>query len=109
MAKTKKTAPVKVKVTNLDRLDTLVRLAKANKTNTVEYKKVFSHLQRVLAPVQKGEIIKQILELHKAGFSNKEIADKGYNKVTVSRQVKEFKTKTTYAISYANQEDVEEE
>lgn len=107
MAKTKKTAPVKI--TNLDRLDTLVKLAKAGKTNTVEYKKVFAHLQRVLAPVQKGEIIKQILDLHKQGKSNKEIADMGYNKVTVARQVKEFKTKTTFAITYATTEEETEE
>lgn len=36
-------------------------------------------------------IIEQILELHKAGKSNKEIIAAGFNKSTVARQVSEYK------------------
>jgi hypothetical protein len=38
-----------------------------------------------------GSIIDQILTHHKAGLSNKEIVEKGFNKSTVNRQVSEFK------------------
>lgn len=43
------------------------------------------------APAQEGSIIHQILELHKAGKSNKEIIELGFNKSTVGRQVGEYK------------------
>lgn len=45
------------------------------------------------APSKTGgkSIIEQILELHKAGKSNKEIIAAGFNKSTVARQVSEYK------------------
>jgi len=35
--------------------------------------------------------IAQIIELHKNGYSNAEIVDKGFNKTTVSIQVSKYK------------------
>lgn len=40
-----------------------------------------------------GNKIQQIIALHKAGKSNKEIIEAGYNKSTVARQVSEYKKK----------------
>lgn len=40
---------------------------------------------------KEGSIIHQILEHHKAGKSNKEICELGFNKSTVNRQVNEYK------------------
>lgn len=42
------------------------------------------------APKEPGKI-EQILALHKAGLSNKEIVEKGFNKTTVSIQVAKYK------------------
>jgi len=45
-------------------------------------------------PKKEGSIIEQILALHKAGKTNKEIIAAGFNKSTVGRQVSEYKKKT---------------
>lgn len=42
-------------------------------------------------PTNGGSIIQEILKLHQAGKSNKEIIAMGFNKSTVGRQVGEFK------------------
>lgn len=109
MATKKSNKAKKPTVTNLDRLDMVIMMAKNGKFRNAEYTKALTHLKKVLAPVIKGEIIKEILALHKAGRSNKEIVEAGYNKTTVSRQVKEYKTKTTYAIDIAIADEEGEE
>lgn len=55
--------------------------------------------------------IKEIIDLHKQGFSNKEIVEKGYNKHTVQGQVSLFKkgtkTQSTVVAKYIGTEEEE--
>lgn len=48
-------------------------------------------------PKKEGSVIAQILALHIAGKTNKEIIELGFNKSTVGRQVSEYKKKSTNA------------
>lgn len=82
--------------TNLDKLDYILKAKSVDST----YRACVKHLKKVLAPKIKGTVCQEILELHTQGYSNKEITDMGYNKVTVSRQVKEYRAKTTFAIDF---------
>lgn len=109
MAKKITTPAKKLKINNVDRLENVIRLAKEGKFKTKEFRTQFEHLKRVLSPTFKGTLIKEILDLHIGGYSNKEIVDMGYNKSTVNKQVKEYKTKTTFAISYQPGDESEDE
>lgn len=41
--------------------------------------------------IERGHTVKEIISLHKQGFTNQEIIDKGYNKNYVNQQVTFFK------------------
>lgn len=86
------------KVTNLERLDFILT---ATNTKDPLYTQYVEHLRRVLMPVVKGDTIKPIIALHRKGLSNQEIVQAGFNKSTVSRQVREYKTRRTLAIDIA--------
>lgn len=59
---------------------------------TVEQRVGITSTKQPTAP-REGSIIQQIIALHVAGKSNKEIIALGYNKSTVGRQVSEYKKK----------------
>lgn len=73
----------KTTVITVDKTKPAPKEKKAKATTTGEAK--------VPGEPKAGSIIDQILTLHKAGKSNKEIVEAGFNKSTVNRQVSEFK------------------
>lgn len=83
---TKDTKALVVKTTKAE-LDTL-RLAKEEADRAYfKYKKAYNEEHNIKA----GNLIADIIALHKKGVPNKEIVEMGYNKNTVSKEITLYK------------------
>lgn len=79
-----KTTVIKTTKKELDRLQ--AEKAAADKA-FFEYRTSYNKQHNV----KPGNVINEIIDLYRAGASNKEIVEAGYNKNTVNRQVNFFK------------------
>lgn len=92
--------PKPAKLNTLQKFEYVLDAAKKGKTNNKTYLDYLAVVRAALRPREKAGIIETILNLYvKEGYTKKEIINMGYNRSTVSRQIKEYDN-GTYATNY---------